>query len=85
MCQRRPRTARSRKRMSGLDLTPRQHEVLRLVARGDSNDEIAAALAIRPRTAAWHVTQLMTRFDVPNRAALVAAAAAAGLLDTRTQ
>ena len=60
----------------GFEITTRQLEVLKLVALGNSTQEIAAQLSISARTAQWHISRLMQMFEVPNRAALVHAAAA---------
>ena len=56
-----------------LDLTPRQREVVALIATGASDKEIGTALGIATATAQKHVTHLLKRLDVPNRAAAVAA------------
>lgn len=53
-------------------LSPRQAEVLRLVARGLSNQEIAAELTLSEHTVRRHVANIMDRLDVPSRAAAVA-------------
>ncbi len=55
------------------DLTPRQREVVALIATGASDKEIGNALGIATGTAQKHVTRLLKRLDVPNRAAAVAA------------
>jgi DNA-binding NarL/FixJ family response regulator len=55
-------------------LTPREREVLRLVAAGKSNKEIAAALRITERTAKFHVTAIFNKLGVQNRAQAVAVA-----------
>jgi DNA-binding NarL/FixJ family response regulator len=54
-------------------LTPRQHEIVTLIARGATDKEIAAALGIATATAQKHVTNILQRLQVPNRAAAVAA------------
>jgi DNA-binding CsgD family transcriptional regulator len=49
-------------------LTSREVEVLRLVARGLSNKEIAEQLVISPKTAGTHVEHIYTKIEVTNRA-----------------
>ena len=50
-----------------LGLTPREAEVLTLVARGYTNREIAAALVISVKTASVHVSHILRKLGVPNR------------------
>jgi len=50
-----------------LGLTPREAEVLRLVARGYTNREIAEALVISVKTAGVHVSHILRKIDAPNR------------------
>ncbi len=61
-------------------LTPRQTEVLRLVARGMSDAEIASALCISTHTVHRHVANILLRLNAPTRAAAAAQAATSGLL-----
>jgi len=58
-------------------LTPREREVLDLAARGLHAKEIAAKLAISPRTVEVHKTRIMEKLDVRNVAELVRFAMAA--------
>lgn len=61
-------------------LTGKQAEVVRLVARGYTNKEIAARQRVTLRAVTGQLTRLMRKFDVPNRAGLIAAVmSAAGL------
>ncbi len=48
-------------------LTARELEVLRLVAQGLSNQEIAERLAVSERTARTHVSQILTKLHLANR------------------
>jgi DNA-binding CsgD family transcriptional regulator/tetratricopeptide (TPR) repeat protein len=50
-----------------LGLTPREAEVLTLVARGYTNREIADALVISVKTASVHVSHILRKLDAPNR------------------
>ncbi|RRQ22960.1 alpha/beta fold hydrolase [Thiohalobacter thiocyanaticus] len=60
------------------NLTPREREVLEHVARGLSNDEIATALGLRPKTVRNHVSRLFDKLEVNSRARAVARARDAG-------
>lgn len=60
-------------------LTERECEVLRLVATGMSNAEIAERLFISPATAKTHVAHLLTKLDARDRVQLVIIAYQAGL------
>jgi DNA-binding NarL/FixJ family response regulator len=60
-------------------LTERECEVLRLVATGMSNAEIATRLCISPATAKTHVAHLLTKLDSRDRVQLVIIAYQAGL------
>lgn len=62
----------------GANLTRRQHEIVRLIATGATDKEIAASLGIAPTTAQKHVTNILRRLQVPNRAAAVAIAGPRG-------
>jgi HD-GYP domain-containing protein (c-di-GMP phosphodiesterase class II) len=58
-----------RRRVQVAGLTPREIEVLALVARGRSNREIAAALGISARTVSTHVEHVYTKAGVSTRGA----------------
>jgi DNA-binding CsgD family transcriptional regulator/tetratricopeptide (TPR) repeat protein len=61
-------------------LTAREREVLRLVAQGLSDKEMAAALGLSEHTVHRHVANILTKLDLPSRAAAVARAAHHGVL-----
>ncbi|MGV9376364.1 response regulator [Nonomuraea sp. NPDC003707] len=61
-------------------LTEREREVMALVACGLSNDEIAARLVLSPATAKTHVSRIMTKLSVRDRAQLVIIAYEAGVI-----
>lgn len=49
------------------DLSPRELDVLHLIARGMENAEIAGALGISPRTAKNHVSSILAKLGLPSR------------------
>ena len=61
-------------------LTEREREILRLVAAGDSNAEIADRLVISPLTAKTHVGRVLAKLNCRDRAQLVALAYATGFV-----
>ena len=61
-------------------LTEREREVLGLVAKGLSNDEIAQALFISPATAKTHVSHVLTKLAARDRAQLVTIAYESGVV-----
>jgi DNA-binding NarL/FixJ family response regulator len=61
-------------------LTPREVEVLRLLARGLSNKEIGAELVISPKTARNHVEHIYAKIDASSRAGASLYAMQHGLL-----
>jgi DNA-binding NarL/FixJ family response regulator len=60
-------------------LTAREAEVLRLVAAGKTNREVAAALVISEHTVARHVQNIFAKLDVSSRSAATAFAFEHGL------
>ncbi len=64
-------------------LTNREREVLALVARGLSNEEIAGHMVISPFTAKTHVSRAMTKLAARDRAQLVVFAYESGLVAPR--
>lgn len=63
-------------------LTPREHEVLLLVAQSHSSKEVAAKLAVSVKTAENHRTNLMRKLGIHDTAALVRFAIRHSLVDT---
>jgi NarL family two-component system response regulator LiaR len=61
-------------------LTERELEVLRLLAQGMPNKEIAAHLVISERTAKFHISSIMGKLGATNRTEAVALAAQKGLI-----
>jgi len=69
-----------RRREGPAGLTPREVEVLRLVARGLSNKEVAERLVISPKTVANHVEHIYSKIGASNRAGASLFAVQHGLL-----
>lgn len=72
------RTERTHK--PSLHITPRQREILKMVAMGYTNREIAASLTISVRTVEVHRFNLMRRLNVRNVAQLLRQSLQEGLL-----
>jgi DNA-binding NarL/FixJ family response regulator len=62
-------------------LTPREGEILRLLASGNTDPAIAAALFISVRTVENHVARIFAKLGVRTRTAAVTTAIASGLID----
>jgi RNA polymerase sigma factor (sigma-70 family) len=78
---RRPKERRPEREEALAELTPREREVLALLASGKSSKEIARKLVISPRTVSTHVQHILGKLDVNNRARAIALAHRAGLVD----
>lgn len=64
-------------------LTEREAEVLRLIAAGMTNNEIAGSLYLSAKTVSRHVSNIFTKIGVTSRAAATAFAFEHGLIETR--
>ena len=65
-------------------LTPKEREVLELLARNLSNKEIGLAMQVGEETIKWHVKNLFAKLDAGTRKQVVQRARILGLLDGRT-
>ena len=61
------------------ELTDREHEILALIARHDTNPEIAKRLYLSPKTVRNHVSNIFTKLHVSDRAQAIIRAREAGL------
>jgi DNA-binding CsgD family transcriptional regulator len=77
----RPARTRGHAPAAPLGLTAREFEVLRLVADGRSNPEIAVRLFISPKTVSVHVSNILAKMGVVGRGEAAAAAYRQGLFD----
>lgn len=65
------------------DLTERERGVVRLVAQGRSNSEIAQALFISDKTVKTHISNILSKLDLQDRTQLAIYAIKNGLVDSR--
>ncbi|WP_409273356.1 response regulator [Neobacillus sp. SCS-31] len=61
------------------NLTPRELEILSLIANGSRNGEIAESLFLSPSTVRNHITNILSKLQVANRAEAISKAKDAGL------
>ena len=66
--------------VASLGLTPREVEVLRLLAAGKANKEIARALGVSPNTVKTHLARLYDKLGASSRTAAIAEARALGII-----
>lgn len=62
-------------------LTPREHEILREMARGASNEDIAGTMGVSLSTVKTHVNKVMVKLGASTRTGAVVVAARSGLID----
>jgi DNA-binding NarL/FixJ family response regulator len=61
------------------ELTDRERELLGLIAQGYNNSQIAAELVISPKTVSNHITNILSKLQVADRAEAIIKAREAGL------
>jgi DNA-binding NarL/FixJ family response regulator len=61
-------------------LSPREQQVLKLVAQGSTNNQIASKLHLSPRTVEKHRAKLMEKLNLSNRTDLIRYAISRGLI-----
>ena len=76
----RKRIAPSAQRARLASLTPRETDVLRLIARGQSNSEIAETLVVAEQTVKTHIGRILAKLDLRDRAQAVVFAYETGLV-----
>ncbi len=74
--------SRLTERMARSNLTPREHEVLQLVAKGLTNKQIGLAIGISDNTARNHVNSIIEKLEVSDRTEAATIAMRQGLIST---
>lgn len=69
-------------KMAHVELTPREAEVLQLIAEGFANKQIAAELGLSVKTVEKHRQQVMNKLNIHDTAGLVRHAASKGIIET---
>ncbi len=77
-----PRGPRAATRANPAGLTNRQVDVVRLLARGLTNPEIADLLLVSPKTVDHHVSAILAKLEVPSRTDVSQKAAVLGVIET---
>lgn len=80
-----PRDRAGMLKVNGTRLTPREAEVLQLVAEGSANKQIAAQLQISIKTVEKHRQQLMDKLKIHDTAGLTRYAIASGVIESSVQ
>ena len=65
----------------GATVSPREHEILRLIAKGLSNPQVASTLGVSRATVRTHLEHIYTKLDVSNRTEAVTEGIKKGLID----
>jgi len=77
-----PRQAAKTRSTPSMALTPKEREVLELVARNLSNKEIGLAMQVGEETIKWHMKNLFAKLDAGTRKQVVSRARILGLLES---
>jgi DNA-binding CsgD family transcriptional regulator len=75
-----PRGPSAATRANPAHLTPREAEILTLMAGGSSNAEMAAALFLSPKTVEHHITSVFAKLSARSRREAIQIARASGVL-----